>query len=844
MSQTNAFCTNDLLAAYHEWLQSLEVRRSEDERAIESRFGRGEITTMDESLVTYLRQGLDDVLWQVTTNYQVTTKTNAPPSSNAPPSWPSFIVRKMRQQGIGEDGQTEFTNTTSWLTRAADFTMRVMTMSPQCRAETVSKLMNYCSSYPDMGTTAKLSEAGVRPALARETGPQAVLTNLVEELRKGTLSTEQFIPLIPLIPANIPPPSPTAPREEQATPKDEQRMMLLTGMELALNAKYCSDFAGFASVQYRFDTFEHSGTLVVGRMVPYEEGLDVGGAWERSQLKKRTKDAKLSRKGHDLFYWMLSQWPNSAYVDSIDPQMYAQNISDVSSQAKLLELALTVNAAIGKPASLQNTTKFLHESQTLLQAIKRQPLAVGFASGEQEERDKAEFGWLLGPQFDIKDGNPVFSQTATRQSFAVSIVVPAWWDHLYITNQQWWLNSGGKPKYKFWSQIKTNEMQEVWLPRDMEALTSALQRQSSPRPSPTIAVAEQALRAATNGDQTLLVRGRELWRNPAVIVGSTPADTVDLLPDMRGVIAHFKSMPTTYGPQADLRVVTSFGVDTLEKSVRIISPDKTTPVKTLAKLITPFASHQGPPLIFLLDGMPSAFAGFSLKIGTKAAPGKWVTLADNEYKYVATNHTLSITLNTGPAPTYVPVPAAMPPPAPPPAAPAGATPTVYTVELGLRSAPSEDPMSLIPTSQPSFIYFPMHDWDKPEVQAVNVTYPPPAGAPSPLPILVAPAGLVTKQQLYVAYPGFEKSVINGTASMVLEQHGGILKSHPLPFRDNGVGPVPGPGWIVPTDGLTRDDLPSGVFDTFTIWFQTPDEKSASIQAQKAPAGPVTVTGHQ
>ena len=367
----------------------------------------------------------------------------------------------------------------------------------------------------------------------------------------------------------------------------------------------------------------------------------------------------------------------------------------------------------------------------------------------------------------------------------------------------------------------------------------------SSRPAPTIAVAEQALQAATNGDQTLLIRGRELWRNPAVIVGSTPADTVDLLPDMRGVIAHFKSMPTTYGPQADLRVVTSFGVDTLEKSVRIISPEKTATNKTLAKLITPFAVHQGPPLIFALDGMPAAFAGFSLKIGTKAAPGKWVTLADNEYKYEATNHTLSITLNTGPNPAYLPVPAAMPPPTPPPVAPAGATPTVYTVEIGLRSAPSEDPKSLIPTNQPSFIYFPMHGQEKPEVPLVNVTYPvptPPPGAPPapPLPILVAPATGVTKQQLYQAYPGFEKSVISGTASMVLVESKGTAKSRRLPFRDNGVGPVPGPGWIVPTDGPTRDDLPTGVYDTFTILYQTPDENSASVNAQ---GGRVTVTGH-
>ena len=430
---------------------------------------------MDESLVTYLRQGLGDVLAQAHNYF----KTNGlgPGFLMDKPALVSSNDSKKARKRVRE-------RTVKWLQDAADFTMRVMTMSPQCRAETVSQLINYCSLDHEMGVTAKLSEAGVRPAVARETGPQAVLTNLVEELRKGTLSTEQFLPLIPLIPANIPPPSPSAPREESAVPKDEQRMMLLTGMELALNAKYCCDFATLASVEYRFDTINQSGTIVVGTMCEYKTDLDYGGAWKQSRITQKDHTNPYGDGFTQFSKVLTTYWPNYAYVDSIDPQMYAQNISDVSSQAKLLQLGLTLSAAIAKPVSGQNTTTLLHQSQTLLQAIKRNPLAVGFASGEQDH-DQAEFGWLLGPQFHIKDGEAVFSQTPTRQSFAVSIVVPAWWNHLYITNQQWWLNSGGKPKYKFWSQIKTNEMQKVWLPRDMEALTSALQRWASPRPAPT-----------------------------------------------------------------------------------------------------------------------------------------------------------------------------------------------------------------------------------------------------------------------------------------------------------------------------------------------------------------------
>ena len=61
--------TNDIPEVYRLWLQNLEARRDEDERAIASRFYRGQITAADESLLTYLKRGLDDITMSATKRF-------------------------------------------------------------------------------------------------------------------------------------------------------------------------------------------------------------------------------------------------------------------------------------------------------------------------------------------------------------------------------------------------------------------------------------------------------------------------------------------------------------------------------------------------------------------------------------------------------------------------------------------------------------------------------------------------------------------------------------------------------------------------------------------------------
>src|SRR3954468_12776147 len=75
--------------------------------------------------------------------------------------------------------------------------------------------------------------------------------------------------------------------------------------------------------------------------------------------------------------------------------------------------------------------------------------------------------------------------------------------------------------------------------------------------------------------QTILIRGAELWRNPQVYVGDQRASFVEVLPDMRGLLATFDklSMPPAIGsaPQRlNLTVITSGGLSVLSDTVTLI----------------------------------------------------------------------------------------------------------------------------------------------------------------------------------------------------------------------------------------------------------------------------------
>ncbi len=256
------------------------------------------------------------------------------------------------------------------------------------------------------------------------------------------------------------------------------------------------------------------------------------------------------------------------FVYSVEPKEYAQNISDVAALEKMKSLILGLGLVIpGIKMDIGHTQ--LDKSQQMLQAIKRKPLAVGFING------KNEFGWILGPKFQISEkGTATFTHTPVQYSFQALIAAPAWMEKIELEGDYSWLDNdlAIKGKCKIW---KPNIL--INLPTDTSVITDVV-LQSHQQRVPSISKAEDMIFCRANTGTQILVRGRNLWRNPEVFIGSQKATNVSILPDMKGLIVKFDKveMPPqnkTGESIVDLTVITSQGASTLNDAVTIL-PEK------------------------------------------------------------------------------------------------------------------------------------------------------------------------------------------------------------------------------------------------------------------------------
>jgi len=162
-------------------------------------------------------------------------------------------------------------------------------------------------------------------------------------------------------------------------------------------------------------------------------------------------------------------------------------------------------------------------------------------------------------------------------------VVPAWRRKLQLKGKYHWGNAG--VTHDLWKKgaLGAGELLTIDLPSDPAALTRGLlSLDGTQRRTPSIEPRwdddpshRQLLLTAANTPQTLVIRGTDLWRNPDVFVGSQRAKSIEIMPDMLGIVATFDKVetPPHLGkdyPQADLTVVTSGGISTLRNGVTIM----------------------------------------------------------------------------------------------------------------------------------------------------------------------------------------------------------------------------------------------------------------------------------
>lgn len=251
----------------------------------------------------------------------------------------------------------------------------------------------------------------------------------------------------------------------------------------------------------------------------------------------------------------------SAYAST--PKEMVQRINELASRRTASEFTLAVGLMQGTVAS-DTFLQHVRVNEGFFEAMQRQPLVVGFSESNGQSKDSTKefsnFGWILGPRFTVRDDGKGahFRHSPTQNSLSALISIPAWWDKALVTVTRKWVTEKGN------IQSGKSTTYEIQLPVDLLAATEALAQShaSFREPSPDLV---PRMRVDVGKPASFEIRGRNLWRNTTVLLGSQVADYIVVLPSMEGILARFDrvseptTVKTTKSRDVDLVVWTSEG---------------------------------------------------------------------------------------------------------------------------------------------------------------------------------------------------------------------------------------------------------------------------------------------
>ena len=174
-------------------------------------------------------------------------------------------------------------------------------------------------------------------------------------------------------------------------------------------------------------------------------------------------------------------------------------------------------------------------------------------------------GWIMDPGAGAVD-SAALDFVATTESVLAIVSVPAWWTELNLEVAMEHLGRwGDDPVYQETQDYK------VQLPYRADSIDTLLIADT--RRGPVITSAECTAVEATpkrEGDSEaasappsvhIMIRGRHLWRNTVVTLGGVKASAIEVLPNMKGILARFPGVGADQKEMSGiLRVWTSEGV--------------------------------------------------------------------------------------------------------------------------------------------------------------------------------------------------------------------------------------------------------------------------------------------
>ncbi|TXK93302.1 hypothetical protein BMR02_15425, partial [Methylococcaceae bacterium HT1] len=304
--------------------------------------------------------------------------------------------------------------------------------------------------------------------------------------------------------------------------------------------------------------------------------------------------------------WDQSKFPeircSEVYSYTTSPKESTQQFFESAAEQHTKQLLLS-KAILSTSTDLEAILAYTEQNQKLTQQIQRQPLVVGFSSevlkdsgffpdekqpqpsneakstfsslfssskpGESSDtlnkapdtpsEAAAQFGWLIGPKLDLsadeRNNSSKFRHQPIQNSLSSLVSVPSWWRNARLSVIRCWLpedaielrqNDSSKKLAKIRQNFCSEETKsfDIHLPGNVAEIKRKLGYEVGHTPYIANSPHSNKLADFYVGQENvaLLLEGEDLWRSTVVTIGAQRSDRIEVLPNMKGIIARFNKI--------------------------------------------------------------------------------------------------------------------------------------------------------------------------------------------------------------------------------------------------------------------------------------------------------------
>lgn len=290
--------------------------------------------------------------------------------------------------------------------------------------------------------------------------------------------------------------------------------------------------------------------------------------------------SSLKDTGKTAFLHALEK-DNQVYSYTATPKESTQQFFESASEQQTRNLLLSL-AAQPQSLDLNSIFEYTLKNQRFMQQIKRQPLVVGFSSevlkgsgffkgldntsspAPNQLSDNnittgnasAQFGWLIGPKLDLssnnRDSSRNFRHLPIQNALSALVSLPSWWRSAKLDVVTCWIpgNATEFRQDKNYEQLAEDLIQfcskkllpfYIKLPGNVTEIKRKLGYQVGH--IPYIKNAGKSSDFYVGQPHTsLLIEGGDLWRSTVVTMGAQRSNRIEVMPNMKGIIAGFDTI--------------------------------------------------------------------------------------------------------------------------------------------------------------------------------------------------------------------------------------------------------------------------------------------------------------